>query len=110
MALMVGQTSIAAGATVNVLAGQQFEFLPSSAFVEFGISQAAAAGLLVTVFSGTDLLQQSSAVPNTGAAPVYPDQFQLNDHALKGDRLQISANNPTGGALLLYWAVKITPM
>lgn len=105
---MQGSTSIAGGATVNVLAGQQYEIVPFNCVVEFGIT-AAAAGLLATIFSATDLLMQSSPPAPTAAFPVYPDNFVATDVATKGDRLQISVNNPTGGSIVINWIVRLTP-
>ena len=110
MALMQGQTSIAAGATTNVLAGQQFEFVPYNCRVQFGFTQPAAGTLTATVFSGTDILQQSAAVPNTGAPPSIQDNFYLYDVAMKGDRLQLLVTNPSGAAIVITWAVILNPV
>jgi hypothetical protein len=109
MAVMQGNTAILTATTVNVLAGQQYEFVPFDASVEFGLVMTVL-GMLVSVFSATDLLLDSAPVVVKATAPVYPDDFMLHDVARKGDRLQIKANNPTGGTINLLWTVKLTPI
>ena len=109
MAVMQGSTSIGAGATVNVLSGQQYEFVPFNTMVEIGLAMAAT-GLLISVFSQTDLLLDAAPVVIKATAPIYPDDFMLQDVAAKGDRLQIKATNPTGGAIVLLWTVRLSPV
>lgn len=109
MALMQGNTAILTGTTVNVLSGQQYEFAPFNCMVEFGLAMTVV-GMLVSVFSQTDLLLDSGPVVVKATAPIYPDDFLLQDVAQKGDRLQIKANNPTGGTINLLWTVKLTPI
>lgn len=109
MAIMTVTGSLAAGASLNVLSGQQFEFAPANCRVSFGLT-ASAAGMVATVYSGTDLLQQEGPVPATNAYPVNPDQFFLTDVAQKSDRLQVLFRNTTAGALTYYCVVSIVPI
>jgi hypothetical protein len=109
MAVMQGNTAVLTLTTVNVLSGQQYEFAPFDCMVEFGLVMTVA-GMLVSVFSQTDLLLDSGPVVVKATAPVYPDDFMLHDVARKGDRLQVKANNPTGGTINLLWTIKLTPV
>jgi hypothetical protein len=62
--------------------------------------------------SGTDvMLETDSAVDVVRVAnqgPIYPDDFQLRDGAVAGDRLKLAVRNPTGGAITFFYAVKTT--
>lgn len=106
---MVIRQSIAAGAAVNLMLGQQYEIVPQDAFVEFS-PFAEATGVVATVFSGSDLLQQEGpvALVAANALPVYPDAFYLNDPVVGGDRLQVLVRNTTAGAIISGVVVRIT--
>ena len=110
MPLIQNSVSVGAGATNdNVLAGSQFEFMPYNALLEFGLV-GSAAGLVLDVYSGQDTVAESMAPSAQNRVPVFPDDFTLNDVAAAGERIKIRANNPTGGALTLFYAVRITPI
>lgn len=114
MPLIKSSVAVAAGATnLNVLQGSTYEFLTQPATVEIGLL-GSATGLVASVSSGSDiLLDEGSAVDAVRIAnqgPIYPEDFALTDYALGGDRLRISVRNPTGGAITLFYAVKITFM
>lgn len=106
-------SSVAAGATFLPLAGNQFEFLPMNALVEFAIvaDGTANSNIVATVFSGSDVLQQQSPVnTKAGAQPIiYPDDFQLNDTSLRGDRLNVLIQNLGTVAAVCNVVVRITP-
>jgi hypothetical protein len=110
MAGIFGSVSIAANAVnENVLTGSQFEILDMNALVEFGLVQSAT-GLVLDVFSGRDIVAESYSPVIKATAPVYPDDYPLNDVAALSDRLKIRARNTTGGALTLFFSVKFTPV
>lgn len=112
MPLYTNKQSVAANATVtNVLAGSQYEFLPFAALVEIGLA-ADASGVLTTVSSGSDILQEEGPVPvlAAGVFPKYPDEFHLSDEAAPGDRLKVAIRNTTGGAVNVITVIKLTPM
>jgi hypothetical protein len=102
--------SLAAGATANPLQGNQYEYLPFPARVQFAVT-GAVTGLLVTVFSGSDVLQQGgpAQIKATGTIQ-YPFDYLLDDVAGQGERLNVVINNPTGGAIVYDIAVMITPL
>lgn len=108
MPAIQGSVSVAANSVNdNVISGSQFEYLPYDALIEVGIV-GSAAGLLVDVFSGPDVLCEAFAASTQNRFPVYPDDFAFSDYAVAGDRLKIRARNTTGGALTLFYRVNMT--
>lgn len=110
--ILVTTTGAADGSTTSPLAGSQYEYLPFDAFVEFAVYADTGDTFTVTIFSGTDVLMQSSTLPilATAAPIIYPDHFYLNDTALAGERLGIQAVNGTGGVADFRTLVRITPL
>ena len=111
MPSLVFNTAVAAGASTNVVAGTQYEFLPFHAHVEIGICTSAT-GVLATIYGGTDLLMQESPVDikAVNQLPVYPDNFHVNDDLAAGDRLNITVRNTTGGTLQVCTVVRVNPL
>jgi len=110
MPLLTDRRSVAANATVdNVLSGKEYEFMPFDGMVEFGIV-AAATGIQASVISGTDVLTRNSPISEANRFPVYPDDFALNDTVGAGERLIVSLLNTTAGAIVVFTAVKVTPI
>ena len=103
-------TALPANGTVNPFTGDQYELIPFNAYLEFA-AVAEATGVLVTTFSGTDLLCQSQPASQraAGVPPVYPDDFQVTDVARYNERIQSSLQNTTAGAINVRTVVKITP-
>ncbi len=103
-------TSVAANATVdNVLTGNQFEFLPFNARLEFGIV-AAAIGVVMDVYSGSDTLIEAGTVSSANRSPLYPDDYDLVDVAAAGERVKVRLRNTTGAAIVVNTTVRITPL
>lgn len=100
-------TSLAAGASANALSGDQYEFLPFNAAVEFAII-ADVAGVSATVYSGSDVLQQEAPVSVSADPPKYPDDFLLQDVAAAGERLNVQLR--ATAASVVTTVVKITPL
>lgn len=102
--------SVAANSTNdNVLSGSQFEFLPMAAALEFGLV-GSATGLVVDVYSGSDMLCEGMAISTQNRFPVYPDDYTLTDVAGPGERLKVRVRNTTAGALTYFVGVRITPL
>ena len=112
MPLISDTRSIAANATVdNVLAGSQFEFLPFDAMLQFGLVGGGALGaILADVYSGQDVLMESSPISVQNRFPVFPEDFTLDDVAAAGERIKVRLRNTTGAAVVVNTAVKITPI
>lgn len=106
------QSSVSVGANDvvdNVITGSQFEFLPYNAHLDFGLTQSAT-GLVCDVYTGQHTITESLAPSLQNRVPVYPDDFPLQDVAGAGERVKIRVRNTTGGALTLYYTMKITPV
>lgn len=103
---------VAAGATYEPLTGWQYEYLPFPAMVEI-LLNATAVGVVATVTSGSDTLQEESPVQAGGAAGVIPSPLNtpaLQDAASAGDRMKIRARNTTGGGITVNGIINITPL
>lgn len=109
MAFTKKSLSVAAGATIdNVLAGSVFEFAQDDGEVSIA-ALASAAGLLLSVSSGTDILLEENSpadvvrIANQG--PIFPDDYAMRDAIIAGERIKIGVRNPTGGAITLFYGV-----
>jgi len=103
-----------AGVPVFPLQGNQFEYLPFNARVEFAVTEITPTTLIgdveATVFSGTDILQQQALISGVADGRVtYPDDFLLDDVAAAGERLSVELRSAIGGATV-ETVVKITPL
>jgi len=114
----------AAPSTIFPLQGNQYEYLPFNARVEFALvgSDGATGGVVAatraTVFSGSDILQQQgpisdkSLVTSGSKNAVYPDDFLLDDVAAAGERLSVQLDIPADTTFdaVFDTVVKITPL
>jgi len=105
---------IQAGVPTFPLQGNQYEYLPFNARVEFAITEITPVALIgdveATVFSGTDILQQQALISGDIAGKVtYPDDFLLDDVAAAGERLSVELRSAAGSATV-ETVVKITPL
>lgn len=105
------RTALGASSTARPLQGSQYEYLPFNAFVEFAM-QADATGVLATVQSGTDVLQEEGPVQlgTINTQPAYPDAFFLQDVAAAGERLNVVLRDTSGAARVVQTVVRITPL
>lgn len=109
--ITVTTTNLAASTTAFPLSGNQYEFLPFPARVEFAVI-ANAATIDVTIYSGSDVLQQSGQpTVKTTLSAVYPDDFLLDDVAAAGERLNVILRETGAVATTdILTVVKITPL
>lgn len=92
--------SIAAGATVNITSGLQYEYLPWPARVKMLI-RAPVATLRSTVFSGSETIQEESPIQSGGTAGVTPSELNTPPvlwDAAAGDRLKVNVRSTDAGA------------
>lgn len=101
----------AAGDTGTPLAGSQFEILKFDALVEFAVTVDVAV-CRATVYSGTDLLQESSDIDVLAAATphAYPDHYLLNDVAAATEKLGVQLVKISGAASVVRTSVRVTPV
>ncbi len=105
------RTTMTASGSAFPLQGDQFEILPYDAICEFAILADTGATVLATVYSGSDLLQQSSNVDILAvASPIlYPDHYNLNDVAARGERLSVQLQEMAAGTPIVRTMVRVTP-
>jgi len=104
--------AVADGATIFPWQGSQYEFLPFDAEIDVALLADAADVWLASVFSGSDVLLQSSQIDALAiATPItFPDDYSLTDVAAAGERLGCSLTNNTGAVADVRTAVRITPI
>jgi len=110
--ILVQSTDVADGSTTSPLQGSVYEYLPFDALLEFGVYSDTSDVFTLTVFSGSDVLMQSSAMPTLATATpiLYPDHMYLQDVASAGERISIQAVNGTGAIASFRSLVRITPL
>lgn len=110
--VLINSTDVADGSTTNPLIGSQFEYLSFDAYVQFGIFCDTGDVFTLSVFSGSDVLMQSSTMPILAtASPILnPEHFYLSDVAAAGERLGVSAVNGTGGVASFRTLLMVTPL
>lgn len=103
------QTVVVAG-TVNdnVVAGNQFEFAPTRAVLQFGLV-ASATGLELDILIGSRSVITRLLPSILNRVPVVPDDFSVTTGVLPGERIIVRARNPTGGNITLFTSVMFTP-
>ena len=110
MPLIQSSISVGANATIdNLIAGSQFEFLPYDAALQFAIN-GSGVGLVMDIYSGQDVLAETSAVNGVNRIPLNPDDFLLSDVAAGGERIKMRVRNTTAGALTCFYALIIQPL
>jgi hypothetical protein len=108
--LMQGVLSVAAGASVNVLAGLLYEFCPVDARVDFYLVGDAAGEMRATVITGNDTVMPESAISRQARTPLVPDDFTFSDAVPRGQKITLQARNTGVGANSIFWRVDIRPL
>lgn len=92
--------------SANVLAGQQFEFLPQNANVVLSCT-GSAIGLNVTLLAGGVTLINDQAIGLQNRFPLIPDDIISQELIPAGARLLLTFRNTTGGNLTAFWRVDV---
>ena len=110
--ILTQSTAVADGSTPRPLQGSVYEYLPFAALLEFGSYADTGDTFQLTVFSGSDVLMQSSTMPQLATATpiLYPEHMYLQDVASAGERISVQAVNGSGGAADFRTLVRITPL
>lgn len=103
------KVAVLANGTATPFAGEQYEYLPFDCQVEIAV-MADATGVLATVYSGSDLLQDEGAVPFSAAAPRYPDDYLLRDVAAAGEKLTVKLRDTSGVNRTVFVFAQLTPI
>lgn len=92
--------------------GNQYEILPFDAQVSVALLADTADVFIASVFSGSDVLLQSSQIDELALAnPIqFPEHYSLADLAAVGERLGCSLTNLTGAVATVRTAARIDPV
>lgn len=104
-------SSVAGGATYRPLDGWQYEYVPAGGAIEI-LHNATAVGMVATITSGSDTLQERGPVPAGGTAGVIPSALDvpaIMDLVAGGDRLKVQYENTTGGAITVNGVINYSP-
>ena len=110
MPLIKKEINVAANATVdNIFAGSIYEFLPWNASISLGML-GSATGLVATVNTGSDTVQEESPLSVGTVMPKIPDDMDVQDVAAAGERFVVKVRNTTGAALTVRAIAQIQPI
>lgn len=105
MPTMQDSLSVAANSlSLNVLAGQLYEFIGQGTNVTFACT-GSAAGLRASFTAGIPWIQDQ-AINSQNRFPLIPDDIMLNTR-VPGGRLLLQFRNTTAGALTAFWRVDV---
>jgi len=114
--LPISQALTANQAGYNPVSGWQYEFVPMAyrkgAVVRI-FARATTAGVRLTVYSGSQTIQQRAPVQGGGTAGTTPTVFTtppIEFHAAPGDRLITSFDEVLGGTPTLDTVINIDPI
>ncbi len=115
MPQLVGTTTLTAGSTTNLLTGWQYEYLPWPARIKCLLKSTAAAATQdkLTVFSGSETIQEESPIQGGGTAGVTPSELNTPPivwDAPAGDRLKLNARNTSAGSTTIDWIIYAYPL
>ena len=103
--------SILAGAVFRPLDGWQFLYVPFGGVIKIN-HDAAAVGIVATITSGSDTLQERSPVSASGTAGLIPSDLDtpaIIDEVAAGDLIKIQYENTSGGAVSVQGMIDYTP-
>jgi hypothetical protein len=104
--------SIAAGAVSNIITGWQYEYLPWPARIKMLI-RSPVATMRLTVFSGSETIQEESPIQSGGTAGVTPSELNTAPivwDAPRGDRLKFNVRSTDAGAQFVDAIVYAYPL
>ena len=97
---------------LNPLTGWQYEFLPWPANVLL-LARASATGVVATVYSGSETIQERSPVQAGGTAGTTPSELNTPAvawQAAAGDRLKLTIDNTTAGTPTVDGVIIVNPL
>jgi hypothetical protein len=110
MPVINGQTSIPAGASVNLVAGSIWEFPDRNYYGRFAQTGDAAFSIRTTVQSGSRTEMEESQISGANRPPVLPDDLLVSRFPIrKGVRLVIKSRNTSAGAVTTFFNLHLDP-
>lgn len=108
MPTMQGSVSVAANAvSPNVLAGEQFEFIPQNAQLTFSTT-GSVTGLRTSLLVGGVTLINDQAIGLQNRFPIIPDDVLSQEVVPGGARLLATFRNTTAGAIVAFFRFDIS--
>lgn len=104
-------SSIAAGATFQPLLGWQYEYSPFGGVISI-LHRAVLTGIVATITTGSDTLQERSPVSAGGTDGVIPSSLDvppLVEEVAQGDRLKILYENTSGAGVIVTGEIDLAP-
>ena len=111
MPLIKSSITMVASSHAFPLAGSQYEYLPFDAALLFAILGDTGAVVTASVFSGSDVLLQSSPIDILAVANpiIYPDHYSLQDYAARGERISVDLQETAAATPVVRTNVMIQP-
>lgn len=103
--------SIAGGGTFEPLNGWQYEYAPFGGMITI-LHRADGVGVVATITTGSDTLQERSPVSAGGTDGIMPSALDvppLVDEVAGGDRLKVAYSNTSGVARIVTGEIDYTP-
>jgi hypothetical protein len=97
---------------LNPLSGWQYEYIPWPAQV-IVLVRASATGVVATVYSGSETIQERSPVQAGGTAGTTPSELNTPPvawQAAAGDRLKLTIDNTTAGTPTVDGVIIANPL
>lgn len=105
MATMQDSVSVAANSvSLNVLAGQLYEFVPSGTKITLSCT-GSATGLRATLIANVPVMNDQ-AINLQNRFPIIPDDI-IYSGTVRSCRLFLTSRNTTAGALTFFWRVDV---
>lgn len=100
MPMIKARSSLGANARAFPFTGSQYEYLPFDAAVLFAVLSDTGGVVNASVFSGSDVLLQNSQIDILAVASpiIYPDHYNLQDLAARGERISVDLQEAAGAA------------
>lgn len=111
MPVLIGTTSIAAGAVVpNLLTGSIWEIPERNYWGRLAMTGDAAQAVRVTVQVGHQTQLEESQISAANRVPVLPDDMLISRFPIrKGARIILKARNTGAGANSVFWNLHLDP-
>lgn len=103
--------AVANARSANVLAGEQFEFVPGRAALITARMTTTAVGLKADFQIGGEAVVTNASISNANRFPQAPDDVLVNGVGARGgERLFLTIYNTTAGPLTVTYVIEITPL
>lgn len=110
--LVFSQAMTANQAGLNPFSGWQYEYVPAPSRIKI-LPRATTTGVRITVYAGSDTIQERSPVQGGGTAGVTPSELNTPPiifYAAAGDRLKANLDEVSGGTPTVDVLIVMDPL